>query len=331
MVSTPWLLQSDTPGPRNLKDEDIASDRPSWHDDVFSDSWYLFATSETATLRSSLNMLLNNIRHVLTFEDVKQYTDEIERQLILIPECKMPDYEEAHSLARLKLLQYLLALHNRFLRSETTTSELTFSTITLLETSAKIVDIHQKLQDHGKRAVQFLGYDLLRAALSVANVVSVQTTPHVTSLATISFHYSPLVQQAIEILTDKAARLGCEQRQLWVALAAHGFVKSRKDVSQRPLYMKEAVDIITKVYYKMMACQEDGIPPVLSGTGMTARDEISRGIVDYLPAVLGEPAVSSGANEPSDSNLFNFDDFAAWTFEDWMFDTGDPGMNFDVT
>ena len=327
MLSTAWLLQSDTPGPSNLKDEDIASNDPSYcHGDEFTDSWYLFTTNETAALRSNLNMLLNNIRHVLTFDDVKQYTDEIERQLKSITECTIPDYEEPYSLARLKLLQYLLALHNRFLRSETTTSERTFSTMTLLETSTKIVNIHRKLQDHGKPSVQFLGYDLLRAALSIANVVSVQTTPHVISLTTISFHYSPVVQQAIDILTDKAARLGCEQRQLWVALAAQGFIKSRKDASQRSLHMKQAVDTITKVYYKMMACQEDWIAPV-SGTTVAARDGISRGIVDYLPAVPGEPA----APEPTDSNLFNFDDFAAWTFEDWMFDPGDPVMNFDAT
>ena len=330
MVSTSWLLQSDTPGPRNLKDEDIISNRPSTvQRDQFTGSWYLFTTHETATLRSNLNMLLNNIRHVLTFEDVKQYTDEIETQLSSIPECTIADYEEAHSLARLRLLQYLLALHNRFLRSETTASERSFSTMILLETSVKIVDIHQKLHEDGKRAVQFLGYDLLRAALSVANVVSVQTTPHTMSLANISFQYSPLVQQAIEMLTNKAARLGCEQRQLWVALAAHGFIKSRKDASQRQLYMKEAVDVITRVYYKMMACQEDGIPPS-SGTRMIALDEISRGIVDYLPAVPGEPALHGGLTEAADSNFFDFDDFAAWTFEDWMFDPGDPVVDFDA-
>jgi hypothetical protein len=330
MVSTS-LLQSDTPGPINLKDEDITSNRPSpFRKDQFTESWYLFTTHGTAPLRSDLNLLLNNIRHVLTFEDVKKYTDEIETQLSSVPECTISDYEEAHSLARLRLLQYLLALHNRFLRSETTTSERTFSTMTLLETSVKIVDIHQKLHDDGKRAVQFLGYDLLRAALSVANVVSVQTTPHVESLANISFQYLSLVQQAIEMLTDKAARLGCEQRQLWVALAAHGFIKSRKDASQRQLYMKEAVDIITRVYYKMMACQEDGIPP-FAGTEMSAQDEISRGIVDYLPAVPGEPVAHDDPIGAVDaSSPFDFDDFAAWTFEDWMFDPGDPVVNFDT-
>jgi len=118
------------------------------------------------------------------------------------------------------------------------------------------------------------------------------------------------------MLTDKAARLGCEQRQLWVALAAYGFIKSRKDVSQRSLCMREAMDIITNVYHNMMECQEDGIPSVSSTGVVVARDEISRGIVDYLPAVPGEPAVKIGPTEAADPSHFNFDDFAAWTFED---------------
>jgi hypothetical protein len=62
-----------------------------------------------------------------------------------------------------------------------------------------------------------------------------------------------------------------------------------------------------------------------------ARDEISRGIVDYLPAVPGEPAVKIGPTEAADPSHFNFDDFAAWTFEDWMFDPGDLVVDFDAT
>jgi hypothetical protein len=53
--------------------------------------------------------------------------------------------------------------------------------------------------------------------------------------------------------------------------------------------------------------------------------------VDYLPVVPGEPAVPGGQSEAADFNLFDFDDLAAWTFEDWMFDPGDAAMNFGAT
>jgi hypothetical protein len=329
MISAPWLLQSDTPAPSNVHDEEFTTALPpsSRSAKEFTSTWYLFAANETVMLRSTLNTVLNNIRHILTFEQVKQYTDEIETQLSSIPDSAVPESEEAHSLIRLKLLQYQLALHNRFLRSAPTSSERVFSTMVVLETASKIIDIHQRLTVEDKRALQFLGYDLLRAALSMANVVSVQSSASGTLLTPIVFQHTPLIHQAITMLTDKAARLGCEQRQMWVALAALGFVKSNQTPTRRHQYMKEAVDVITEVYDKIMACQE-GAEASLETVAAVQEARVSRGIVDYLPAVPGQPAELDVEADLIGSALFNFDDFAAWTFEDWMFDEGESGLGF---
>jgi hypothetical protein len=329
MISAPWLLQSDASAPSNVHDEDFTTTLtpPSRSAKEFTSAWYLFAANETVMLRSTLNTVLNNIRHVLTFEQVKQYTDEIESYLSSIPDSVVPESEEAHSLVRLKLLQYQLALHNRFLRSASTTSERMFSTMVVLETASKIIDIHQRLAVEDKRALQFLGYDLLRAALSMANVVSVSTSVSGTLLTPIVFQHTPLIHQAISMLTDKAARLGCEQRQMWVALAALGFVKSNQNPNLRHQYMKEAVDVITKAYDEIMACQ-DGVGSSFSTVAAVQEARESRGIVDYLPAVPGQPAEVDGEADLIGSALFNFDDFAAWTFEDWMFDSGEAELTF---
>ena len=63
------------------------------------------------------------------------------------------------------------------------------------------------------------------------------------------------MEEAIQMLSDKVARFGREQRQLWIALAAHGFWKAKRNPSQRLSYMQEAVEKITTPYYKIMACQ----------------------------------------------------------------------------
>jgi hypothetical protein len=326
MISAPWLLQSDIPAPNNLHDEEIAttqstSPRPNKE---FTSTWYLSTSNNTLMLRSTLNTLLNNIRHVLTFEQVKQYTDEIETHLSSIPDLSAQEAEEAQSLCRLKLLQYQLALHNRFLRSTITGSERMFSTMAILETASKIINIHQHLTADDKRALQFLGYDLLRASLSMANVISVQTLEPGNLLTPIVFQHTPLMHEAIHMLTNKAARLGCEQRQMWVALAALGFVKSRQNPGQRNEYMKEAVDVITKAYDEIMAYQDGGSP----GASLRESQEPmeSRGIVDYLPAVPGQPDEPEPDADLINAGLLNFDDFAAWTFEDWMFDPNDPSL-----
>ena len=330
MISAPWLLQSDSPAPHNLHDEEIAmahppSPRPAKD---FTSAWYLSRSNDTVMLRSTLNTVLNNIRHVLDFVQVKQYTDEIETHLSSMPDLPAQEAEEAHSLYRLKLLQYQLALHNRFLRSASTSSERMFSTMIILETASKIINIHQHLTACDKRALQFLGYDLLRASLSMANIVSVQTLESGSLLTPTVFQHTALMHEVIQMLTDKAARLGCEQRQMWVALAALGYVKSRQNPDKRNEYMKEAVDVITKAYDEIMAYQ-DGVSLGASLRRDVQEQRGSRGIVDYLPAVPGQPDEPDSEPESINAALFNFDDFAAWTFEDWMFDPNEPSLTIN--
>ena len=330
MISAQWLLESDTPAPHNLHDEEIAmthppSPRPAKD---FTSAWYLSTSNDTVMLRSALNTVLNNIRHVLDFEQVKQYTDEIETHLSSVPDLPTQEAEEAQSLYRLKILQYQLALHNRFLRSTSKSSARMFSTMVILETASKIINIHQHLTAYDKRALQFIGYDLLRTSLSMANVISVQTLEPGSLLTPIVFQHTPLMHEVIQMLTDKAARLGCEQRQMWVALAALGYVKSKQNPDKRNEYMKEAVDVITKAYDDIMAYQ-DGASPGASLRRNVQETRGSRGIVDYLPAVPGQPDEPDSEPELINAALFNFDDFAAWTFEDWMFEPNDPSLTIN--
>jgi hypothetical protein len=115
---------------------------------------------------------------------------------------------------------------------------------------------------------------------------------------------------------------------MWVALAALGFVKSNQNPNLRHQYMKEAVDVITKAYDEIMACQ-DGVGSSFSTVAAVQEARESRGIVDYLPAVPGQPTELDGEADLIGSALFNFDDFAAWTFEDWMFDSGEAELTFN--
>lgn len=331
MISAPFLLQSDSPGPDNLHDEDAALEQtpaplPA---SQFTRSWYLSLANGTVTLRSNLNTLLNDIRHVISFDEVKQYSDEIESHLRSIPESVDPQSEEARRLLHFKLLQYQLAIHNRFVRIAATNSERDFSVMTIIDTASKIIELHQALNSNEKRSLQFLGYDLLRAALAMANVVSVQHPLPRGALSSIIFHHTPLIEQAIDMLNDKAARLGCEQRQLWVALAANGFIKAQKDPGQRAKYMQEAVEVVTRVYYNIMACQDFGafLP---STEGPLYQRNNSKGIVDYLPEVAGVSTRNDSQADLSNSTLFNLEEFAAWTFEDWMLDPNDVLQSFDT-
>lgn len=127
------------------------------------------------------------------------------------------------------------------------------------------------------------------------------------------------MNDAIELITDKIHRLGREQRQLWMVLAANAFMKTKKDPDQKLVYMQEAVDKIMRPYYKIMACQQEVAKSAVSSGPPTGRADMPNGIVEYLPT---EGQTKPGENG-SDPSILDFDAIAAWTFDDWNFNPTD--------
>ena len=140
------------------------------------------------------------------------------------------------------------------------------------------------------------------------------------------------------MLTDKVIRFGREQRQLWIALAAHGFWKSRKDPAKRTDFMQEAVEKITRPYYKIMACQQEESSALntsshradaadqLSSAQPTGGAGLENGALDYLPpapqaTMLQDPDLS-------EQPLLDLDEIEAWTFENWAFDPAELQQAF---
>lgn len=138
------------------------------------------------------------------------------------------------------------------------------------------------------------------------------------------------------MLTDKVIRFGREQRQLWIALAAHGFWKSRKDPAKRTEFMQEAVEKITRPYYKIMACQQEE-SSALNTSSTRPSDQLSsaqppggsgleNAALDYLPPA--PQAMTIQDPDMSEQPLLDLDEIEAWTFENWAFDPAELQQAF---
>jgi len=284
----------------------------------FTTSSYLALASESTLLRHNLTTMLNNIRQTLLFDDVKRLSEEIDRQIQKIPDWTGDSADGPRALLALNLRQYLLVLHDRLVRQAESTAERSFSRMMVIDTATRIIDTHRMLIDKGCLALELMCHDQLRAALSICHVattVNIQADSAIGQI--IEHHANRIMDETIQMLTDKVIRFGREQRQLWIVLAAHGFWKSKKDPTNRAAYLQEAVDKVTRPYYKIMACQEDAPIGVTSNTPNADRTELPNGLLEYLPPVPQQqvgPVADMGGPLALD-----IDEIEAWTFENWAF------------
>nr|POE65191.1 transcription factor lepe [Quercus suber] len=341
MIPHNWPPQTDCSAPGNIRDEDLSSEseqRPSSRpDDDFTHASYLAVANSSAMLRHLLTTTCNNIRQSLTFNDVKRYTEDISKHIENIPTWKDRRSQIAHASLTLNLRQYLLIMHDRQLRQAETTIEQSFSRMLLFDTARDMIKTHKDLVENGIYALEVLCNDQLRAALSTVRVATTldPASDNVISKV-VEQETSSMVEDVIEMLTDKVNRFGREQRQLWMSLAAHGFLKSKRDPARRSAYMQEAVDKVTQPYYKIMACQEE-IPsaPSLSGpsTARSARHDDEEAHIQHNRQISSEAGTTTAKNpefEGLDLPLLDVDELAAWTFEDWSFNPDDLHLQQSV-
>lgn len=337
MIASPWMLQSDCPAPHHLSDDDLDQTTESLpalrRANEFNNSSFLCFSSESIMLRTTLNTYLNNIRQPISFEEAKRFTDEIENHLQSIPEWTEKSSEIAATLLSLNLRQYVLVLHDRQIRNADTKAERDFSRMILVENAVKIIESHKALTSRGCYALELLCCDQLRAALSLCHIFA-GADPATDDALTRAIDESCLraIPEAIDMLTDKVIRFGREQRLLWILLAVFGHVKSRKDPQKRLICMQEAVDRVTRPYYKIMACQADApMKPTETGCSQTTSQlqtsdrEMTNGVPEYYPPPMPQPDTGAVI---SDQTLWDLDDIAAWTFDDWTFNPADIATTF---
>lgn len=325
MLSAPWILQSDCPPPSHLHDDDLTPSTkqlpPMRPLDEFNSISFLHASAESVMLRTTINTNLNSIRQSMAFSDIQRYTDEIEAHLQNLPSWKDDDALVPRAMLTLNLRQYLLVLHSQHLRHTNSKSEINYCRMVAVETAMKIVDTHRSLTSKDCFALEVLRTDQLRAALTVCNIAGMADPEADQMLTTfIDQASSRVVTDVVEMVTDKVYRFGCEQRQLWIILASNAFVKTKRDPDRKLQYAQEAVDKITRTFCRIIACQDE--------SAIVSTQPLEDGRSPLQITRNGNPGHTPSTSEPHGENEllpagFNFDELAAWTFDDFTFNPDD--------
>nr|OQO28634.1 hypothetical protein B0A51_04843 [Rachicladosporium sp. CCFEE 5018] len=310
IVAVPWLAQSDVEAPRNIRDESIEDDEApaGLPATTYSTSSYLALVTRSFGLRSRLNVRLNTVGCRFAFEEVMEYTQELTAISQAIPLSVDTAPQAIRAALELKHLQYILALHSASLRTAASAVQRNTSIMTILDTATCIVAIHRDVLDAGNRSILLLRQDYIRAGFVLAQVAlttnhSLQSSVYTKAVDDI---VPGLMQQIVELLTDRVFRLGCEHKSLWFVLATQAYIKSCRDSTRRSVYQQEAVDAIVLLYDKSQEAKQqvNGVAASLAGSS-----------TDATPWALGDVPFDMNGILP-----FNFDDMESWTFEDWMAD-----------
>ncbi|OQO03442.1 hypothetical protein B0A48_10106 [Cryoendolithus antarcticus] len=312
IVAVPWLSQSDTEAPRNIRDESIEDDEipVELSATTYSTSSYLALVTRSFGLRSNLNVRLNTVGGRFAFEEVMKYTQELTAISQAIPLSVDTAPQAVRAALELKHLQYILALHSASLRTATSSIQRNTSIMTILDTATRIVDVHRDLLNAGNRSILLLRQDYIRAGFVLAQVAL--TTNYLQSSVytkAVDDTVPGLMERIVELLTDRVFRLGCEHKSLWFVLATQAYIKSCRDSARRSMYQQEAVDAIVSLYDKSQEAKQqmNGAAASLAGSSTKA-----------TPWALGDVPFDMNGILP-----FNFDDMESWTFEDWMADSID--------
>ncbi|KAG7127597.1 Transcription factor asR3 like protein [Verticillium longisporum] len=179
-------LHYDVSAPRNLDDEDFDEETtqlpPSKPAKDYTYSSYQNLARQSLPLRMELSRLLCGPPGDLDYEQVIRFTNDITREIDSLPSWETDGSNSqngkrpllAYTLLHIQLRQYIIPLHQRFIKLRKSNPKYQYSEIIYYNAARDIVLLHDKLYDQGVRCLNFLREDALTTAVNLCKVTMLQ-------------------------------------------------------------------------------------------------------------------------------------------------------------
>ncbi|CAJ2511196.1 Uu.00g068210.m01.CDS01 [Anthostomella pinea] len=287
----PTLLSqvyNDTDAPGNLDDEsfdesstELPISRPRLE---YTFSSYAHLSRQSLPLRLELNKLLTGPPVDLEWEQVLQYSDMITQEIDALPEwdLEMEENSEmshkpilAHTLLHVQLRQYLIPLHQPYLKLRKYHSKYQTAEFVYYSAARDLVMMHDRLFQKGIRALYFLREDSLRAAMNLCNVSLHQPKGTIVPVSSQYAANRPaastglimsnaqetlgLIEKCIMIMEDRILRCGNNDPWGYSSMcAAYGLLETHLGIKILDNAKAKAAERFISLHYKLLAYQ---IPP----------------------------------------------------------------------
>ncbi|CAK7202253.1 hypothetical protein SEUCBS139899_004975 [Sporothrix eucalyptigena] len=281
-------LRFDVHPPRNLADEDFDEDttelpqsRPT---DEYTFSSYQHLSRQSLPLRLQLSRVLTGPPDDLDYDQVIRYTNDITQEIDALPSwdvraitaaASTGDNGEAnggsskltpllaYTLLHIQLRQYIIPLHQPYLKLRKTNSKYQYSEIIYYNAARDMVLLHDKLAEQGVRTLNFLREDALTLSINLCSVTMLQSRGSTNMIMVNSQHTKKLLEKCLAMKEDRVLR--CGNNEPWgysIMCAATGLLEAHLGDKTPEAAKASSAERFVNLHYKLLARQE-----LQNGTG----------------------------------------------------------------
>lgn len=312
-------LHYDVNAPRNLDDEDFDEDTttlpPSKSPRDYTFSSFQSVSRQSLPLRLELSRLLTGPQSEIDYDQVIRYTNDLTQEIDALPSWDMnPDNTKgkknpliAYTLLHVQLRQYIIPLHQPYLKLRKLNSKYQYSEIIYYNAARDIVLLHDKLYDQGIRSLNFLREDALTTAINLCSVTMLQPRGSTNMIMINSHHTVQLIEKCISMKEDRLLR--CGNNEPWgysIMCAALGLLEAHLGTKTTEAAKSTSAERFVNLHYRLLANQEPPIPgeqipsTPMNESGLMPAPGIgpSPGMdfPDRLKVFFPEPAETAGPN-----------------------------------
>lgn len=314
--------------PRNVDDEsfdedsaDIPMSKPP---SEYTFSSYAHFARQSLQTRLELYKFLTGPPIYLGWEQVLQYTDMLTHEIDALPAWDLESDQSAgvshkpslaYTLLHIQLRQFLIPLHQPFLKLRKTHSKYQTSEFIYYTAARDLVLMHNQLFQKGIRTLYFLREDSVSAAMNLCNVTLLQPKGMYAYFFRVFFELSidhltgstslinsncketlQLIEKCIALKEDRVLRCGNNDPWGYSSMcAAYGLIETHQGLKSPEDAKSQAAERFVSLHYRLLAYQVSLDGQQKTQPESVAQQTVSAGDEPMVRPLNPPPQVKSGA------------------------------------
>ncbi|KAI1427515.1 hypothetical protein F5Y12DRAFT_736997 [Xylaria sp. FL1777] len=271
-LRVPTLLSQvhiETDAPRNIDDDSFDQDSTEIPNSKpraeYTFSSYVHFSRQSLPVRLEICKILTGPPVDLDWEQVLQYTDMITHEIDALPAWDLESDQRsgvsqkpslAYTLLHIQLRQFLIPLHQPFLRLRKRHSKYQTSEFIYYTAARDLVLMHDRLFQKGIRTLYFLREDSISAAMNLCNVSLLQPKGSTSLINSNNKETLQLIEKCIALKEDRVLRCGNNDPWGYSSMcAAYGLLETHLDLKTAEAAKARAAERFIGLHYKLLSYQ----------------------------------------------------------------------------